>query len=392
MSGDMAVTRRQLLRGLGTGIIGAAVRPSLVSAGNRSIGDASWSPAESGRPKKLVSLSRNENAYGPSRQAVAATRQAATVLGQRPDDARKQLREAVAALHGVPADRIALSSGSSEILRSGVNDQVRSHGRIVAASPTSEWFSMQCRRSKAEIVTVALTGEYEHDLDAMLTCVGPGPALVYICNPHNPTGTPTNPADMEAFVRKLPATTTVLIDEAYHHYVTPSAGYSSWLDRSVTDPRVVVTRSFSKIHGLAGLRVGYAVALPETARRLRLSELEESVSVVAAGAARAALDDTEHVRTSVARNTDDRQEFFNEANARMLRVIDSQSNFVMLNCDRPAAPIVEHLRKHNVVVPPPFAGLERYIRVSMGRPEDMRAFWRVWDLMPGGGHGHGKSI
>jgi histidinol-phosphate aminotransferase len=393
MSGDMAVTRRQLLRGLGTGIIGAAVRPSMASAGNRSIEDASWSPAESGPPKKLISLSRNENAYGPSRQAIAATRQAAAILGQRkPDEARQQLREAVAALHGVPADRVALSSGSSEILRSVVGDQRRSHGRIVAASPVSEWFSMHCQRSKAEIVTVPLTGEYEHDLDAMVARIGPGPALVYICNPHNPTGTPTNPDDLEAFVRSLPATARVLIDEAYHHYVTPSAGYSSWLDRSLADPRVIVTRSFSKIHGLAGLRVGYAVALPDVARRLRLSELEESVSVVSAGAALAALDDTEHVRTSLARNTDDRQEFFNDANARMLRVIDSQSNFVMLNCDRPAAPIVEHLRKHNVVVPSPFAGSERYIRVSMGMPEDMRVFWRVWDLMPGGGHGHGKSL
>jgi histidinol-phosphate aminotransferase len=251
---------------------------------------------------------------------------------------------------------------------------------------------MHCQRSTAEIVTVPLTREYEHDLDAMLTRVGSGPALVYICNLHNPIGTPTDPDDLEAFVRKLPATTNVLIDEAYHHYATPSAGYASWLDRSQADPRVIVTRSFSKIHGLAALRIGYAVAAPEAARRLGLSELEESVSVASAAAALAALKDTEHVRASLSRNTDDRQEFFNEANARMLRVIDSQANFVMLNCDRPAAPIVEHFRRHDVVVPSPFAGFERYVRVSMSTPENMRAFWRVWDLMPGGGHGHGKSI
>lgn len=349
-------------------------------------------PAESG-PRKPISLSRNENAYGASRQAIAAMRQAATTLGQgKPGDERKQLREAVAALHRVPADHIALSSGSSEVLRSAVTDQLRSRGRIAAASPTSEWFAMHCQRSTAEIVTVPLTREYEHDLDAMLTRVGSGPALVYICNPHNPTGTPTDPDDLEAFVRKLPATTNVLIDEAYHHYVTPSAGYASWLDRSQADPRVIVTRSFSKIHGLAALRIGYAVAAPEAARRLGLSELEESVSVASAAAALAALKDTEHVRASLSRNTDDRQEFFNEANARMLRVIDSQANFVMLNCDRPAAPIVEHFRRHDVVVPSPFAGFERYVRVSMSTPENMRAFWRVWDLMPGGGHGHRKSI
>ena len=387
----MAVTRRQLLRRLGTGVIGVSVAPSIATAGTRTIGGASWSPPESGRPQGPISLHRNENAYGASRQAIAAVRQAALTLGQRtPNDERKQLREAIAARHRVPADHVVLSSGSSEILRSVV--KLRSHGRLVAASPTSEWFATHCQGSNAEIVTVPLTHVYEHDLEAMLARIGSGPALVYICNPHNPTGTPTRPDALEAFVRKLPAATHVLIDEAYHHYVTPSVSYASWLDRSLDDARVIVTRSFSKIHGLAGLRIGYAVTAPETARRLRITELEDSMNVVSATAALAALNDGEHVQTSLARNTDDRQEFFNEANARMLRVIDSQTNFVMLNCDRPAAPIVEHFRKHNVVVPQPFTGFERYIRVSLGRPDDMRTFWRVWDLMPGGGHGHGKSI
>ena len=126
---------------------------------------------------------------------------------------------------------------------------------------------------------------------------------------------------------------------------------------------------------------------PETLRLLRLDELEDGVSVVSAMAARIALDDAEHVRTSLARNEDARQEFFNEANARMVRVIDSRTNFVMVNSGRPAAPVVEHFRKHNVVLPLPFAGFEHYIRVSLGTSEDMRAFWRIWDLMPGGGHG-----
>ena len=94
-----------------------------------------------------------------------------------------------------------------------------------------------------------------------------------------------------------------------------------------------------------------------------------------------------HCHRGRQRNEDARQEFFNEANARMVRVIDSRTNFVMVNSGRPAAPIVEHFQKHDVLLPLPFAGFEHYIRVSLGTPEDMRAFWRVWDLMPGGGHG-----
>jgi histidinol-phosphate aminotransferase len=177
-----------------------------------------------------------------------------------------------------------------------------------------------------------------------------------------------------------------LIDEAYDDYLSPSADYASFLDHWVADRRVIVTRSFSKLHGLSGLRIGYAVAAPETARPLRLHELQDSVNVVSAQAALIALNDEEHVRTGLARNADDRQEFYNGANARMLRVIDSQTNFVMLDTGRPAAPVVDHFLKHNVVLPPPFAGFEHHIRVSLGTPEDMRAFWNVWDLLPGGGH------
>jgi histidinol-phosphate aminotransferase len=311
-----------------------------------------------------------------------------TAANRYPNEATEQLRSAIAARHRVPKDHVVLACGSSEILRAAATTEWRSGGKIVAASPTFEWFAKYSQGSGTKTVRVPLTKIHRHDLDAMLASIGTDSTLVYICNPNNPTGTPTRPEDIEAFVRKMPASTRVLIDEAYHHYISPSADYASWLDRSAADPRVIVTRSFSKIHALAGLRIGYAIASPGTSRELRLHELDDNVSVVSAKAALVALNDDAHVRTSMTRNADDRQEFFNEANARMLRVIDSQTNFVMMNAGRPAAPIVEHLSKHNILVPPPFAGFERQLRVSLGTPEDMRTFWRVWDLMPGGGHGH----
>lgn len=384
----MPLSRRQLLRSVGTGIIGASVAPSIADAAVPTVASASWSPGETRGPSGPIRLNRNENPYGASRQVIAAIRRTGPVLAHRDsNEETERLRTAVAALHRVPADHVVLGCGSSEILRAVANAQLQSGGKLVAASPTFEWFTKYPLRSGTEIVTVPLTKEYEHDLDAMHARSGPGPTLVYVCNPNNPTGTLTQPKRLESFVRALPATTRVVIDEAYHHYVIPSAGYASWLDRSPGDPRVIVTRSFSKIHALAGLRIGYAVAAPETARLFRLHEFEDSVNAVSAMAARIALADAEHVRTSLARNEDDRQEFFNEANARMLRVIDSRANFVMMNAGRPAAPIVEHFRKHNVALAPPFAGFEHYLRVSLGTPEDMRTFWRVWDLMPGGGHG-----
>ncbi len=150
----------------------------------------------------------------------------------------------------------------------------------------------------------------------------------------------------------------MLIDEAYHHYVGESPDYASFIDRPVDDRRVIVARSFSTIYGLAGLRVGYAVAAPETARTLAAFQLLEGINIVAARAAVAALDDQEYVRTSVTRNVDDRQEFVNQAHARMLKPIDSHTNFVMMNIERPALEIVERFRQYGIVLPPPVPTFE----------------------------------
>jgi histidinol-phosphate aminotransferase len=206
--------------------------------------------------------------------------------------------------------------------------------------------------------------------------------LVYICNPNNPTGTLTSRRDLEAFIRQLRDTTSVLIDEAYHHYVGASSDHASFVDRPIDDDRVIVSRTFSTIFGLAGLRVGYAVASPQTARLLRACALSENVNIVAARGALAALEDTEHVRQSVERNSDDHQEFVNHCHARMLKPIDSVANFVMMNAGAPAGGVIEHFRKYNVVIAPPVPGFDTHIRLSLGTPPEMAEFWRAWDLLP----------
>jgi histidinol-phosphate aminotransferase len=154
---------------------------------------------------------------------------------------------------------------------------------------------------------------------------------------NNPTGTLTRRRDIEAFLAKLPSGIFVVMDEAYDEYVGLASDYASFIDRPVEDSRVMVVRSFSTIYGLAGMRVGYAVAAPPTARLLASSRLEEDLTGLSARAAVAALHDPDYVRMSAARNSDDRQEFFNQAHARMLRAIDSLTNFVMVNTGGPGA-------------------------------------------------------
>jgi histidinol-phosphate aminotransferase len=204
------------------------------------------------------------------------------------------------------------------------------------AEPTFESIRGYAQGAGAVVVAVPLGHDYAHDLPAMQARSDASTGLVYICNPNNPTGSLTRRRDLEAFIRELPETTHVLIDEAYHHYAGESADYASFIDRPVDDSRVIVARTFSKMYGLAGLRIGYAVASPAAARRLAVCRLVDGVNVVAARAAAAALDDQEYVARHASRNVDDRQEFVNQAHARMLKPIDSQTNFVLMNSERPA--------------------------------------------------------
>jgi histidinol-phosphate aminotransferase len=378
----MIITRRNLFRHVGVGAAVSAGLPSLARASVAERG-SDLSRPDAHEAGVLVRLHRNEGASGPSAAVVAAIRGASVTLASRyPDAPVDALRNKLAALHAVTPDQVILGCGSGDILGMAVSAFLGSRKKIIVARPTFELMADRARRAGGDVVAVPLRSDYSHDLDAMRSHADAGTGLVYVCNPNNPTGSLTRREELEAFIGELPSTAYVVIDEAYHHYVGGSSEYASFIDRPVNDRRVIVTRTFSAIHGLAGLRVGYAVASPETAALLAANGLPDNLNGVAALAAISALDDTEHVRAGATRNADDRQEFCNQANARMLRTIDSHANFVMLNTWRPAVEIVEHFRKNDVLVSGPFPPFDKYIRVSLGPPAGMREFWRVWDLLP----------
>jgi histidinol-phosphate aminotransferase len=379
----MCISRRSLLRRIGAAAAGTAAIPSLAEASLSAAFGEPWSMSGSSPSGGPIRLNRNENAYGPSSNVIATMQEAARTVAYRyPGVESAALRNTIARFHGVPSDHVVLGCGSGEILRMAADAFLGFGRKLIVARPTFELVSDCGRHARAEVVAIPLTHDYAHDLSAMLAHSDSATGLVYICNPNNPTGTLTRRRDIEAFVRQLPETTFVLIDEAYHHYLGNSSDYASFVDRPIDDHRVIVTRSFSKIFGLAGLRVGYGVAAPQTARLLASCRLAENVNVIAARAAVAALGDPAHVRLSAVRNADDRQEFFNQSHARMLKPIDSQTNFVMLNTGRPAVEIIEHFKTNNVLISRPIPAFDKHIRVSLGSQADMREFWRVWDLMP----------
>jgi histidinol-phosphate aminotransferase len=377
----MEISRRTLCRRLGTSVA-LTLAPALAESVRAKDGVASVPASGAAASSRTIRLNGTESVYGPSKKAIAALREAVGSLGAEPAVESELIRRKLAKVHGVVPEQVVLGCGCSEILRMAADAFVGSGKKLIVAEPTFELIGQYARRRGAEVVSVPLTRDYAHDLQAMLARSDAATGLVYICNPNNPTGTLTSRDDLEVFLRKLPATAHVLIDEAYHDYVGESSEYVSFLARPVDNRRVIVARTFSKIYGLAGMRIGYAISALQTSRLLSSHHMSDDLNVAAAMAAAAALDDPEHVRTSMNRNIDDRQEFLNQANARMLRTIDSQTNFVMVKSGRPAGEIAEHFRKHDILIGPVFPAFDKYVRVSIGTTLQMNEFWRVWDLLP----------
>jgi histidinol-phosphate aminotransferase len=290
------------------------------------------------------------------------------------------LTDTIAGLHRVQRDQVMLGCGSSEILRMAAGAFLGAGKKLVIASPTFEAIAHYAEAAGTEIVRAPLNRQHGYDLGAMLARSN-APGVVYISNPNNPTGVLTPRKDLETFVAKLPANVYVVIDEAYHHYAGASPSYASFIDHPIDDTRVIATRSFSKIYGMAGMRLGYGIASIATMTEMRPYQLQFNVNTIAARAAIAALDDNEGVAAAARRNADDRMDFINRAQTRNYNPIPSHTNFVMMDTELPAAGIIEHFRKNNILVGGPFAPMNTFIRVSLGTPAQMDEFWRVWDLM-----------
>ncbi len=372
----MSISRRNLLCQLGVGAFATAGLPSLTEFG---FGAGLPLPAAGGSIGPVI-LSRNENAFGPSEKVIAAMRETVHAANRYPLAQDSELYDRVAALHGIKAERIVFGCGSSEILTTAVATFGGPGKKIITASPTFELPAHSAQIEGSEVITVPLNKDFAHDLGAMLAKADGSTGLVYICNPNNPTASITPRPEIEEFLQKLPRTAMVLIDEAYHHFVPSTASYASFIDKPVDDDRVIVARTFSKVYGLAGIRVGYAVASADVAQKLASRCVPASVNLAAAVAAVSALDDQAFVRECVKNNADNRQEFFKQAKARKLSTIDSNANFVMMNAQRPAPELIAHFQKNGVLIGRPFPPLDNYIRVTLGKPGEMAEFWRVWDL------------
>jgi histidinol-phosphate aminotransferase len=372
----VTISRRKFVAALGSSATAAIAIPS---AASQVVFEQEAALAT--ESSSTLHLNSNENAYGCASSVVEAIRARSSSANRYPGHEYGPLRERIAKLHNVKPEQVVLGCGSGEVLRMGADAFLAPGKNVVVALPTFGAVAKQAKLIGAEIREVPLASDWSHNLTATRTRVDEHTRVIYICNPNNPTGSITPRKEIEAFLGALPESTYILIDEAYHHYVSPSGLYSSFLDHPTNNPRVIVVRTFSKIYGLAGMRIGYGVASAEVAALLQAQQMPQGVNILAVRAAQAALDDTVWIQLCFKKNVDDRQEFFNQANARMLRAIDSHANFAMLNVMRSSDVVIEHFAKNNILLGRKFSPLDKYVRVTFGTPNEMDRFWKVWDSM-----------
>ena len=378
----MGISRRNFFRQITVGAAVTATPWHLEKLSQIASQDRS-SPRQSGEP---IRLDMNINPYGPSPRVVEIIRENLDSVNKYPDSDYRPLGERIADFHKIKPSEVTLGYGSREVLRMAATAFLARHKTLVLASPSFGQVADLAKRVDAQVIAAPLNKYYAHDLNAMLRHTNASTGLVYICNPNNPTGSLTPRKDLESFLEKLPPKLAVVIDEAYHEYVRPSSDYASFIDHPIDDNRVIVVRTFSKMYGLAGLRLGYAVSSKEVSLKLSLTQLERGVNIVAARAAAAALDDSDYVRHSFRRNNADRQEFYNRTNGRMLGQIDSHTNFVFMNTGLPSSQVIEHFERNNIVLGPVVPQMDKYVRVAISTEENMKEFWRVWNLQPPHSH------
>src|SRR6476660_3622863 len=341
----------------------------------------SWAePPRAPQPGGPILLSSNENAYGPL-PSVLALKNPFQEANRYPDRGYDKLIERIAAMHKVKADQVTLGCGSTEILKMAASAFTGPGKKLVMAAPTFEAIEFYAKAVNAEVVKVPLAATYSHQLVQMAEAIGKDGGLIYVCNPNNPTASVTPRRSLEIFIRSLPPNTYVLMDEAYHDFVPVAADYISFLSTPIDEDRVIVARTFSKIYGMAGLRLGYAVTSAKNSKAMAAHKLEDSTNILALRAGLTSLKHDDEHKTAELRNGFDRDEFQRQATLRKLQLIPSWTNFVMFNTQRPIRTVIDYFNKNNIRIGRPFPPMDTHARVSLGQPDQMKAFWQVWDKM-----------
>ena len=322
--------------------------------------------------KNAIKLASNENPLGASPKALAAAQAALSEIARYPDGGGFALKRALAAKLGVQASQVTLGNGSNDILEFVTRSFVTGQDEVIFSQHAFAVYPIVTQAVGAKAVEVPAR-QWGHDLNAMRAAITARTRLVFIANPNNPTGTWLRSAALREFLDAVPAKLIVVLDEAYFEYVEES-DYPNTIEWLTRYPNLVCARTFSKIYGLAGLRVGYGVSSTAIAEVLNRVRQPFNVNNIAQAAAIAALADSEHVQKTQRMNSDGMRQLVTGFNKLNLPYIPSVGNFVCVEVGEAAAVYERLLRAGVIVRPVANYGMPRHLRVTVGLPEENQRF------------------
>ncbi len=357
--------RRQVLGGLGVALLTSFSGPSL---------------GQYVLPKGQVRLVFNENPYGPSPKAIAAVNEVVALSAYYPDSPTDfpildNLKKAIAQRHNLTPEHLLVSSGSNEALQAAIL-AYGEKGKILVPALTYDAHLGYARQLGFEVVTVPLRNDMQVDLDAMSAQVDDTTSLIYLANPNNPTGIPIDSAALRSFCRKVGNRALVIVDEAYNE-LTDSPVDQSMVDLVRDEQNVLITRTFSKIFGMAGMRVGYALGQSETITRVNSTLMAWPNGIGLTAAYHSYLDE-EFVAFSRQKILEGRAMVYATLQRAGVTPVPSHTNFVFADIGIESTDFVARMASRNVLIRGGYPGYPTHIRISMGKLEDLNIFDRVF--------------
>jgi histidinol-phosphate aminotransferase len=327
---------------------------------------------------KAIKLASNENPLGPSPKAVEAITQFLPKANRYPDGSGYYLREKLAARLGVSMDEIILGAGSTELIELVARTFVAREDEVLTAEGSFAMYYIAAQEVGAQLVRVPLKN-HAYDLEAMSRRVGERTKVIYIANPNNPTGTMFTATEFNRFLERVPEHAVVVLDEAYFDYVQ-HPDYSRSIQHVKEGRNLLVLRTFSKVHGLAGLRIGHGIGRRELINYLNRIRSPFNTSAIAQAAALAALDDEEHIKRSVESNNRGLKFLAERFRQMGVEFVPSVANFILVDVGCDGDEFFERLKREGVIVRPmAFMGFPTAIRVTVGTQEENERFLKAFE-------------
>lgn len=327
--------------------------------------------------KKLIILRSNENPYGPSALAKKAMLQSITTSNRYNWELSTKLATFIANQHQLSADYIMMGAGSAELLELVARYSALKQGNFIIADPTFDYWVIAAEESGLKRISIPLTASKEHDLNAMYNAIQADTRLIYICNPNNPTGTICERKALEDFIQAASKKALILVDEAYLDY----SDESSLSSLVKTNKNLVITGTFSKIHGLAGARIGYAIAHPDTINNLSRLQAWPSgtVNVISAAGALASYQDHSFKQETKALNQKARTYTISELEKRNIHCIPSHSNFIYFSLKDYKKDYFDQLNQHQIQGTKIYEEKGQWSRITIGTMHEMEQFIQALD-------------